>query len=160
DAVRVIDKMPGNFMHLGLIELLFPDARVIHCQRDSLDTCLSCYFQDFSRSHPYSYQLSNLGVFYKGYRRVMRHWKGLLTIPMMEVQYEDLVANQESVSRQLVDFCGLEWHEGCLQFHNTERFVGTASYDQVRQPMYNRSVGRWKNYEHHLGPLREALEGE
>ncbi len=158
DTPRVIDKMPGNFMHLGLIELLFPNARVIHCMRDPLDTCLSCYFQDFSRTHPYSYDLENLGAFYRGYEKIMRHWKSILSIPVIDVQYEELVSNQEPISRSMIEFCGLEWDEQCLQFHKTERFVGTASYDQVRQPIYKKSSGRWKNYEQHLGPLKEALE--
>jgi len=158
DAPRVIDKMPGNFMHLGLIELLFPNARVVHCMRDPLDTCLSCYFQDFSRTHPYSYDLGNLGAFFRGYEKIMQHWKSILSIPVIDVQYEELVSNQEQVSRSLIEFCGLEWDEQCLQFHKTKRFVGTASYDQVRQPIYRKSAGRWKNYEQHLGPLKEALE--
>ncbi len=156
-ATRVIDKMPGNFMHLGLIALLFPDARVIHCMRDPVDSCLSCYFQDFSRSHPYSYDLKNLGAFYNGYRKIMQYWKGLLDIPIFEVQYEELVANQEEVSRSLVEFCGLEWDEQCLQYYNTDRFVGTASYAQVRQPIYKKSVNRWKNYEQYLEPLKKSL---
>lgn len=157
DAVRVIDKMPGNFMYLGLIELLFPGARVIHCGRDPMDTCLSTYFQDFSRSHPYSYDLYNLGAYYKEYRNVMRHWKNVLRIPILDVQYEDLIDNQELMSRKLLEFCGLEWDDRCLQFHETKRFIGTASHDQVRRPLYKKSVARWKNYEEYLGPLKEAL---
>jgi tetratricopeptide (TPR) repeat protein len=157
DAVRVTDKMPGNFMHLGLIEMLFPDAKVIHCLRDPIDTCLSCYFQDFSRTHPYSYDLANLAVFYKGYEKVMDNWRQVLTLPMLEVRYEDLVADQENLSRRMVEFCGLEWDDSCLNFHKTKRFVSTASYDQVRRPIYNKSVGRWKNYQQHIAVLRDAL---
>jgi len=158
DASRVIDKMPGNFMHLGFIELLFPDARIIHCMRDPLDTCLSCYFQDFSRSHPYSYDLENLGAFYNEYRKIMQHWRSVLSIPMYEIQYEELVADQEMKSRELVEFCGLEWDERCLNFHETKRYVGTASYDQVRQPMYKKSAGRWKNYENRIDVLKKSLK--
>lgn len=157
DAVRVTDKMPGNFMHLGMIEMLFPDARVIHCQRDPVDTCLSCYFQDFSRSHPYSYDLANLATFYKGYESVMDNWRRVLKLPILEIRYEDLVADQESVSRRMVEFCGLDWDDNCLNFHKTIRFISTASYDQVRRPIYNKSVGRWKNYQKHIGILRDAL---
>lgn len=156
-ATRVVDKMPGNFRFLGLIELLFPDAHVIHCVRDPLDTCLSCYFQDFSRTHAYSYDLAQLGAFYNDYRRLMAHWKDVLQIPVLEVCYEDLIDDQESISRSMVEFCGLEWDESCLRFHETQRFVATASYDQVRRPLYSKSVARWKHYETHLGPLIEAL---
>jgi hypothetical protein len=160
DAARVIDKMPGNFMHLGFIELLFPGARIIHCMRDPLDTCLSAYFQDFSRTHQYSYDLSNLGAFYREYLRVMQHWREVLKLPMLEVRYEELVANQEAVTRRMVEFCGLEWDERCMQFHKAKRYVATASYDQVRQPLYNKSAGRWKHYERFLEPLRKGLRGE
>ena len=160
DTTRVIDKMPGNFMHLGLIELLFPDARVIHCMRDPLDTCLSAYFQDFTQNHPYCYDLYNLGAYHKQYQRLMQHWRQVLKLPMLEVQYEELVANQETVTRRMVEFCGLEWDERCLQFHQAKRYVATASYDQVRQPLYNKSAGRWKHYERYLEPLRKGLRGE
>lgn len=158
ESNRITDKMPGNFMHLGLIELLFPDAYIIHCKRDPLDTCLSGYFQDFSRSHPYSYDLSNLAAFYTGYNRLMKHWKNVLNIPIFEVEYENLVKNQEEMSRRLLDFCELEWSDQCLKFHETKRFVGTASYDQVNQPMYERSVQRWRNYEKHLDALKTVLQ--
>ncbi len=157
-ADRVIDKMPGNFMHLGLIEMLFPDAVVIHCIRDPLDTCLSAYFQDFSQSHAYSYDLRDLGAVYGQYLRVMEHWRKVLTIPMLEVQYEDLIADQMTISRRLVEFCGLEWDERCLRFHEAGHAIATASYDQVRRSLYKGSAGRWKNYAHYLDPLRMALE--
>jgi len=158
DATRVIDKMPGNFMNLGLIEMLFPNARIIHCMRNPIDTCLSGYFQDFSRSHPYSYNLENLAFFYNNYRKVMQHWRQVLKLPILEIQYEDLVDRQEERSRELVEFCGLQWEEQCLDFHETQRFVGTASHDQVRQPMYKRSVARWRNYEQYIQPLIEGLQ--
>jgi len=157
DAMRVVDKMPGNFMHLGYIELLFPDARIIHCKRDPLDTCLSNYFQNFSRSQHFSFNLTHLGVFYRNYLRLMEHWRGIITLPMLEVQYEDMIADQESGSRRIVEFCGLDWDEQCMDFHKSERYVATASYDQVRQPIYKSSVSRWKNYEEYIGPLIDAL---
>jgi tetratricopeptide (TPR) repeat protein len=157
DAERVTDKMLG-FMYLGLIQLVLPSARVIHCKRDPLDTCLSGYFQDFSSAHPYSYDLYNLGVYYRGYEKIMQNWSNVLSLPILDVQYEDMVADQEAVSRKLIEFCGLEWDDSCLRFHENERFVGTASYDQVRRPMYSSSVGRWKNYDKFIGPLREALD--
>jgi tetratricopeptide (TPR) repeat protein len=160
DASRVTDKLPGNFQHLGLIALLFPQARVIHCLRDPLDTCLSCYFLDFTAQHPYAYDLTHLGLYYRHYQRLMRHWRGVLDVALLEVQYEDLTAHQEEVSRQMVDFCGLEWDDRCLRFHETKRLVYTASYDQVRRPMYTKSRGRHRHYEHHLGPLKAALAGD
>ena len=154
---RVTDKMPGNFMFLGFIEQLFPGARVIHCRRNPMDTCLSCYFIDFAMPLPYSYDLNDLGVYYRGYERLMEHWRQVISLPLYEVQYENLIDNPEKISRELVAFCGLEWDERCLRFHETKRVVATASYDQVRQPIYRKSVARWKHYERYLGPLKEAL---
>ena len=158
-ARRVTDKLPGNFMYLGLIEFLFPGARIIHCMRDPVDTCLSAYFQDFSNNHPYAYDLSNLGAFYRGYLKLMAHWRKVIHLPLLEIKYEDLISDQERVTRSLVEFCGLEWDNRCLQFHETKRFVGTASHDQVNRPLYRESIQRWKNYERHLEPLLAALNG-
>jgi tetratricopeptide (TPR) repeat protein len=160
DAARVVDKLPQNFRYLGLIEFLFPDAHVIHCMRDPRDTCFSIYSLDFVSGHDYAFEQSNLGSFYRDYRRVMRHWRGILKIPLLEVQYEELVARPDEMIREIVAFCGLEWDDCCLNFHETKRYVNTPSYDQVRHPMYSKSVGRWKNYERHLGPLIEALGDE
>jgi hypothetical protein len=98
-----------------------------------------------------------LGVYYRQYRRLMNHWRTVLDISMMEVKYEELVADQEGISRAMVEFCGLNWDDRCLQFYDTKRVVGTASYDQVRRPIYRRSLSRWKNYESYLGPLKDAL---
>lgn len=156
-APRVTDKLPGNFLYLGLIDVMLPDARVIHCVRDPMDTCLSIYLQGFSNGHPYATDLMNIAAYYNDYLRLMEHWKGVLDIRMLEVDYRDLVTNQERVSRELIAFCGLEWDDRCLRFHETERAVATASYDQVRKPVYTKSLDRWKNYEQHIGPLREAL---
>jgi tetratricopeptide (TPR) repeat protein len=156
-AARVTDKMPGNFQNLGLIAITLPGARVIRCLRDPLDTCLSTYFQDFGPSHPYASDLRNIAVFYKEYERLMAHWKEVLDIAMLEVHYSDLVTDQERVSREMIAFCGLEWDDRCLLFHETKRSVATASYQQVRRPMYKSSLARWKNYEAHIGPLRDAL---
>lgn len=156
-ATRVTDKMPHNFTELGLIELLFPGARVIHCKRDPVDTCFSIYGLPFNDSHPYTNSLEHLGSYYLEYLRLMEHWKGVLSVPILEVKYEELVADQEGISRQMVEFCGLPWDERCLNFHQAERVVTTHSYDQVRRPIYKQSVARWKNYESHLTPLIEAL---
>jgi tetratricopeptide (TPR) repeat protein len=151
------DKMPANFMHLGFISLLFPKARLIHCTRDPRDSLLSCYFKMFSGEHPYAYSLTDLGHFYRLYSRLMTHWKSVLTTPIYELNYENLVLNQEMETRKLLDHCGLDWQEECLQFHKTDRTVATASHDQVRQPLYVSSIGRWRAYEKHLSPLFDAL---
>ena len=157
DAHRVIDKMLGNFLHLGLINLLYPEARVIHCLREPLDTCLSCYFQNFEGKLAFTQDLSTLGAYYLQYQRLMAHWAEVLDIAVMEIRYEELVADQERISRQMIDFCGLEWDSRCLQFHKAKRLVVTASHDQVRQPIYQKSIARWMNYEAFLGPLKTAL---
>ncbi len=158
DARRIADKYLISFRHLGLIELLFPDARVIHCLRHPLDTCLSCYAQTLMPTAlPFVTDLHRLGVVYTDYQRLMTHWKSVLTIPMMEVRYEQLVADQEKVSREIIDFCGLDWNPACLKYYERGRVVQTASYDQVTRPIYDSSVGRYKPFEKHLGPLIEEL---
>lgn len=157
DAARVTDKMPYNYLHLGLIEMLLPGCRIIHSQRDPLDNCISCYFHHFSGGHEHIYRLADIGAYYRNCDRLMRHWKNVLSLPILEVQYEHLVEDQEAVSRQIVEFCGLEWDPQCLNFHENKRVVSTASYDQVRRPMYKSAMARWKRYEKHLAPLMEAL---
>ncbi len=157
DALRVTDKLPVNFMHLGLIALLFPKARVIHCVRDPLDTCLSIFFQKFALTVAWSTDLASIGLYYKEYQRLMTHWQQVLDLPILEVRYEDLVADQEALSRRMVEFCGFEWDDRCLQFHVLERAIATPSYDQVRQPVYTSSLNRWKHYEKYLGSLKESL---
>jgi tetratricopeptide (TPR) repeat protein len=155
---RVTDKVPMNFHNLGLIATLFPRARIIHCRRDPRDVCWSCYFQNF-REVPFACDLKELGAYYRQYERLMAHWRAVLPVAVFEVCYEDLVADPERLSRELIAFCGLPWHEGCIQFYETRRVVRTASNMQVRQPVYRKAVGQWKNYEAHLGPLLEALDG-
>ena len=157
-AVRITDKMPHNFFYLGLIQLLFPEARVIHCQRDPVDTCLSIYCQDFNERHDYAKDLFKIGTHYSQYQHLMEHWGNTLTIPMYNLKYEELVANQKSVTKELIEFCGLDWEESCLYFHKLERTVNTPSYDQVRQPLYNKSIGKWRHYEKYLQPLMEGLQ--
>jgi tetratricopeptide (TPR) repeat protein len=159
-APRVTDKMPQNFLHLGLIALLFPEIPIIHCSRDARDTCLSCYFQNFvAAGLSFAYDLQNLGHYYKLYDQLMKHWCEVLPIQVYESQYEDLVTDPETNVRRLLACCNLEWNDNCLNFYKNSRDTKTASYDQVRQPIYTKSVGRWRNYEKHLGPLFEALEG-
>lgn len=157
-AKRITDKALTNFMHLGLISKTFPGAPVIHCVRDPMDTCLSCYFQNFRGTIPYAYDLEQLGAYYRQYERLMAHWKTVLDLNMLEVRYEDMVADQEATSRWIVEFLGLPWDDACLRFHESGRVTVTSSNEQVRRPIFSSSVGRAKNYEAHLGPLREALE--
>lgn len=159
-ASCVVDKRPLNYLHLGLVATLFPRARIIHCRRNVLDTCLSCYFQDFALPHPHTLDLRHLGQYYREYERLMAHWARVLPVPVFELRYEELTADPEAISRRLVAFCGLEWDERCLRFNDTPRMVRTASKLQVRRPMYRSSVGRWKAYERHLQPLFEALKGD
>ncbi|MDH5527872.1 MAG: sulfotransferase [Nitrospirota bacterium] len=158
EADRVTDKMPHNFLYLGLVNLLLPQARVIHIRRDPVDTCLSNYFQDFASDFlGYANDLTLLGRHYRQYERLMAQWRTVLDVPFLEVQYEELVADQERESRRMIDFIGLEWDDACLSFHTTKRTVSTASFAQVRNPIYTKSVERWRRYEKHLGPLFDAL---
>jgi len=156
-ASRITDKMPTNFLHLGVIAAVFPRAHVIHCVRDARDTCMSCYLQNFSGSQPYSFDLVQLGRFYRDYRRLMAHWREALPIKIHDVVYESLVADTETISRGMLDFIGLPWDPACLRFHESTRVVRTASNDQVRRPVYTASIQRWRRYEKHLGPLLETL---
>jgi tetratricopeptide (TPR) repeat protein len=157
DAARVTDKMPANFMHLGIMTSMFPQATFIHCRRNPMDTCLSCYFAKFLREMDFSFRLEDIGAYYRGYRRLMDHWRKVLPVFMLEIDYEELISDQEAVSRRIIARCGLEWDNACLAFHKTERPVATASQWQVRQPVYRTSVERWRRYEPFLGPLRAAL---
>ncbi len=158
DASRVIDKMPSNAHRLGLIALLFPSARVIFCRRDARDTCLSCYFQWFATGNTFSFDLADCGHEYLATERLMKHWKSVLSLKILDVQYEELVADLEGQSRRLIDFLGVPWDPACLEFYRNQTAVLTSSSWQVRQPIYQRSVGRWRHYERHLGPLLEVLE--
>jgi tetratricopeptide (TPR) repeat protein len=158
-APRVTDKMPTNFYYLGLIHAVFPNAKIIHCRRHPIDACLSIYFQNFSSGHAYKSDLESLAVFYEQYVRLMDHWRSVLPAgTMYEFWYEDLVEDTENQARRLLDFLGLQWEEGVLDFHKKERAVFTASKWQVRQPIYKTSRERWRRYEKHLGPLLRLLE--
>jgi len=159
EALRVTDKMPGNFRYLGMIHLLFPRAKIIHCRRHPLDVCLSCYRLYFSGAHPYAYNLRELGHYYRLYEGLMQHWHNVMPGAIHDIQYESLVADQEAETRRLLDFCELPWHSGCLDFHKSERAVMTASLSQVREPIYHSSLQKWQAYEACLGPLIEALGG-
>ena len=160
DASRITDKMPGNHLVIGLIHLMLPNAKIIHVNRSPVDTCLSCFTKLFNYGHEYSYDLHELGRYYAGYARLMQHWRDVLPEgAFLDVQYEELVADTETQSRRLINYCGLEWNEACLNFHEAKRSVRTASMTQVRQPIYKSSVERWRNYEGSIGSLLEALEG-
>jgi tetratricopeptide (TPR) repeat protein len=156
---RITDKMPHNFLNIGIISKLFPNAKIIHCKRNPVANCLSLYKAYFGgkNSHPYAYQLKHLAHYHNLYEHLMSHWRKALPGRFYEVSYEQLTSNQEPESRQLIEYCGLEWQEGCLDFHNTERKVKTASAFQVRQPMHKQSVDLWKRYGDALQPLLEDL---
>jgi tetratricopeptide (TPR) repeat protein len=157
-ARYISDKQPTNYLHLWLVALAFPGARIIHCTRDPLDTCLSCYFQNFNARQLYAGDLQHLGTVYRQYERLMIHWQKVLDLQILSVRYEDLVADLETNSRQILDFLELEWHSDCLTFYQNKRIVNTASYDQVRQPIYDHSIGRaQRNYGSHLDSLARAL---
>ena len=159
EALRVTDKLPFNFRHLGLITALFPRARIIHCRRDLRDIAVSCYFIKFHRPISFSCNLFELGAYMRHYQFLMAHWRRVLPQPMLEIQYEDLVTEPERHIRRITDFCGLPWDEACLNFYSAEREVRTASANQVRRPIYASSIGRWKLYGKHLAPLYAELEG-
>jgi tetratricopeptide (TPR) repeat protein len=157
DAARAVDKNPFNFYMLGLIAVLFPGATVLHCRRDPLDTCLSCFFTNFEKDTGFNRDLGHLGAFYRDYARLMAHWHGVLPLRILDVQYEELVADLEGQSRRMVEFAGLGWDDACLEFWRTERVVRTASNLQVRRPIYTSSIGRADAYRPWLGPLIDAL---
>ncbi len=152
-ALRVIDKTPFNFLHLGKIATRFPRARIVHCRRQARDLCLSCYFQNFVAPYPWSTDIADLGRYLGACERLMEHWRAVLPVAFHEVRYEDLVADQERESRRLIEALGLPWDDACLRFHDTRRTVRTASNWQVRRPLYATSVGRWRTYEKWLGAL-------
>ena len=160
EARRVTDKMPYNFERLGLISLLFPGARVIHCRRDPLDSCLSCYFQNFRRGNFQTFDLRHLGIYHRHYERLMAHWRDVLDLAILDVSYEAHVEDPEGTLRDILEFLELDWDPACLEFHDSKRFVKTASRDQVKRPIYKSSVGRWRNYEAHLTLLKDALGSE
>lgn len=158
-VARFADKLPGNFLLIGLIYLALPNARIIHARRNPVDTCLSCFSIDFREPVPYAYDLGELGRYYRAYDRLMHYWHDVLPEgAMLEVQYEDVVADLETQARRIIAYCGLEWDNTCLAFHKTARPVATASAAQVRQPIYGTSVERWRRYGDQLKPLLEALE--
>lgn len=161
EAPRVTDKMPFNMMMIGLIRAALPNAKIIHCVRDARDTCVSIYRQNFATgNYRFAYDLESIGQFHNLYRKLMRHWHQVYPGAIHDVCYESLVRDPEPEIRGLLAACDLEWDDACLSFHSTAGVVKTASYYQVRQPMYTRSVGVWEKYREFLGPLLDVLEPE
>ncbi len=156
----VTDKMPLNFLELGLVQLLFPNSKVIHCVRDPLDTCLSCYMTDIAAGVSFCRDQRALADYFHQYTRIMNHWKQVLTLPILDVRYEDVVKDVKGQSRRMLEFIGLGWDDRCIRFYENRRGVATASREQVRQPVYASSVGRSKHFRAHLAELITLLGGQ
>ncbi len=155
-ALRIVDKLPDNYLFLGLLAALFPRAKLIHCRRDLRDTAVSCWMTHF-RELRWTNDPQHIASRFHEYRRMMEHWRQVLPVPLLEVDYEETVANLEGVARKLVAWCGLAWEPDCLDFHRAKRPVRTASAIQVRQPVFATSVGRWRHYEPYLAELLRGL---
>jgi tetratricopeptide (TPR) repeat protein len=159
--IRIVDKMPGNFFKIGLIRLVLPNAKIIHTMRDPIDTCVSCYSKLFASGHRYTYDLTELGRYYRCYETLMAHWRSVLSPgAMLDVSYEDVVDDLEGQTRRLIEYCGLPWDDRCLSFHKTNRPVATASAVQVRTPLFRSSLARWRKYETGIGPLLRELQSQ
>lgn len=158
NARRIVDKMPHNFMYVGLLHLILPNAKIIHCKRHPVDTCLSNYKHLFADKMEFSFNFEELGRFYAAYKELTDHWETLFPGKILSVQYEDVVQDVEGQARRIVDHCDLEWEDGCLDFYKSKRAVHTASVAQVRQPIYNSSVGKWERYGDAIQPLLDALK--
>ena len=157
-ASRFTDKMPNNFSMVGLLALILPNAKIINARRHPLDSCMGSYKQLFYRGQSFTYDLVELGEYYLDYQRIMDHWHKVLPGRVLDVHYENMVANQDDETRRLIEFCDLPWEDACLRFYETDRAVNTASSEQVRQPIYSKSINSWRRFESHLGPLVEVLE--
>jgi hypothetical protein len=155
---RFVDKLPGNYLYLGLISVALPQARVVLLERDAMDACCAIYTALFAGAYPFSYDMSDLGAYYLAYRRLADHWIQCLGDRMLVVRYENLVANFEDESRRLIEFCGLSWEDACATYYSSAAPTTTASAVQVRRPIYRTSIGRWRVYEQQLAPLRSLLQ--
>ena len=152
--------MPANFCFVGLIHLALPNARIIHTRRDPVDTCLSCFSRLFSAEQPFAYDLGELGRYFRGYAALMEHWRTVVPKgAVSDVQYEELVTDFEAQARRIIAHCGLEWDARCLSFHETQRVVRTASVTEVRRPLYQSAVGRWRPDDEVMRPLLDGLGG-
>ena len=157
---RFTDKLPANFLNIGLIHLTLPNARIIHVDRDPLDTCVSCFSKLFRRGQEFTYELGELGRYYRRYYELMAHWRSVLPEnAILDVTYENLIEDVEGQSRRLIEYCGLEWDDRCLRFYETQRAIDTASAVQVRKPAYRGSIGRWRRYASYIAPLKDELLG-
>jgi hypothetical protein len=156
-APYFVDKMPNNLFHVGLISLILPKAKIIDARRHPMAACFSGYTQLFARGQPFTYSLRDVGQYYCDYVAVMDHWDQVLPGKVLRVQYEDVVADTEAQVRRILDYCELPFEAACLQFHQTERAVRTASSEQVRQPIYSGALEHWRNYEPYLDELRASL---
>jgi hypothetical protein len=156
----ITDKMPQNFLFAGVIAMILPKAKIIHCVRNPMDTCLSIFKNHFSRLHAYAYDLHELGHYYRLYQNLMGFWHQIIPDIMHDIHYEKLVRNPETQVRRLLSFCHLKWHDHCLNFHRSARPVLTASTAQVRRAFYRDSVDAWKRYAHNLEPLKQELMGK
>lgn len=156
-ALRVVDKFPQNFNSAWLLALLFPNASFVHCTREPVDTCISILTKPLKAAHSYNRSQEALGHYYRSYRATMAHWHDVLPVTMRDQSYEALVADQEAESRELIAHTGLDWEDACLEFYKGDRPVITFSQEQVRKPIFTSSIGRWRRYEEHIGPLLEAL---
>jgi hypothetical protein len=156
-ARHIVDKMPHNFLFVGIIRRALPNARIIHCERDPVDNCLSIFKNFFVAEHGYAYDLQELGEYYLLYQDLMQFWHERYPGVIHRLSYESMVADQENTTRALLEYCDLPWDDACLQFHKTARGVKTASSSQVRRPIYEKSVRLWKQYERELTPLLDTL---
>jgi hypothetical protein len=152
-----VDKTPLNFLYLGLIHLAMPGARIIHMRRNPMDSCYAIYKTLFRAGYPFSYSLQDVGRYYIAYSRLMEHWRTTIPGDFIDVDYEAVIADQEGETRRILDYCGLEWEDACLEFHRHPGPAATASAVQVRQPVYSSSVGLWRKYEKQLTPFANKL---
>ena len=159
DAKYITDKMPHNFLRVGLIKLVLPNAKIIHCMRNSMDNCFSIYKNLFGGEQKYAYDLQELGQYYILYADLMRHWHDVFPGKIYDIKYENIIADQEGETRKLLRQCGLSWNDQCFSFYKTPRDVYTLSFAQVRKPIYKDSIQLWEKFREHLEPLRSILSG-
>ena len=158
DAPFFIDKMPNNFIHIGLIKTILPNAKIVDTRRDAMDTCFSCYKQFFARGQLFTYSLEDLGNYYTDYIRTMNHWHNVFGKDIFTVHYDNVINNTEETIKELIDYCELPFEKQCLEFYKSSRPVKTPSAEQVRQPIYKSGLNYWKNYEKHLNPLKKIID--